>query len=194
MSFGPTAGYPTTPWEILPGDFRVAMGKSSRGESDSHSDRIMGSVDIGEGYCSDPKYKKQIYCACVNAPISYPECAFKPCTEDEGRYGAYKTRSMLKTMENKSKNCPKSITCNQIFKAGGSDNISSNINQEINCGGVENNKTAGEDILNKIQKHPVLVVLVMIILISVIMLIITTPSNPSDEKKLAHDITAYMKK
>jgi hypothetical protein len=163
--FGDPAGFPATNFNELPPAFQTAMSNSQKGRSTLTDDNNMGSALTGYGYCADPTYRQQIYCACVNAPIAFPECVFLPCANSDGLMGSYKTSNMQKALEDASKNCPQTVNCTQVFQMGGSGNIAPGVSQSMNCGGVVNN------MITNIQAHPFLTIVVLVLILSVVMLV-----------------------
>lgn len=163
--FGAPAGFISTDFSQLPAAFQTAMSNSQKGTPTPADDNNMGSALTGYGYCADPTYRQQVYCACVNAPIAYPECVFGPCANSDGQMGAYKTTNMQKALTNASKNCPQAVNCTQVFQMGGSDNIASGVSQSMSCGGVVNN------MVTNIQAHPFLSIVVLVLILSVVMLV-----------------------
>ena len=133
----------------------------------------MGSALTGYGYCAAPAYRQQIYCACVNAPIAFPECVFGPCANSDGQMGAYKTTNMQEVVTSASKNCPQTVNCTQVFQMGGSGNIASGVAQSMNCGGVVNN------MITNIQAHPLLAIVVLVLILSVVMLVSDSEESSS---------------
>ena len=163
--FGAPAGFKSTDFSQLPAAFQTAMSNSHKGTPTPADDNNMGSALTGFGYCADPIYRQQVYCACVNAPIAYPECVFGPCANYNGQTGAYKTTNMQKALTNANKNCPPAVNCTQVFQMGGSDNIASGVPQTMSCGGVVNN------MITNIQAHPFFSIVVLVLILSVVMLV-----------------------
>lgn len=162
------------PVDKLPPDFRTAILNSQAGKSTPADDNVIGSALAGAGYCSQDEFKKQLYCACVNAPIANPECIFAPCTNYTQ---AYKTTAMQDVLTNTQKNCPTTVNCTQVFEMGGSGNIASGVSQTMNCGGVV------ETFITNIQTHPFLAIVVLILIISVIMLVSAPRARQSSGDK-----------
>jgi hypothetical protein len=173
--FGAPAGFPSTDFKDLPKPFQVAMANSQKGTSTPTDDNNIGSALTGYGYCADPAYRQQVYCACVNAPIAFPECVFGPCANSDGQMGSYKTTNMHKAMANASKNCPQTVNCTQVFQMGGSNNIASGVSQSMSCGGVVNN------MITNIQAHPFLAIVVLVLILSVVMLVSGSGKSSSKE-------------
>lgn len=123
-------------------------------------DTVVGSAQQGYGYCADPKYRQMTYCACANAPIANAECVFGPCQIET----AYNNTVAQAGLSDLSKNCPKSVNCQQVFIMGGSDNVASDVSQTMRCGGVVNN------IVTNVQSNPVLAVVALILILSVVLL------------------------
>ncbi len=138
----------------LPGWMRAAIQNSENGKQNESDDMQIGSISSGTGFCSTDRFKHQLYCACVNAPVANPECMFAQCTNNAV---AYKTTQMAKTMENRSKECPQVVSCQQIIDMGGSDNVTSNIAQELDCG--------KNTFISLMGEHPLLVGVICIYLI-----------------------------
>jgi hypothetical protein len=155
------------PHGTLPVDFQNAIQASADNTQTDADDDLIGSAIVGEGYCSQPQYERQVYCSCVNAPVAYPECIFKPCSNSAR---AYKTVQMRKVMDNAQKLCPTSVNCTQVFEMGGEDNIASGVSQVMNCGGVV------ETFVTNIQAHPFLAVVLLILVLSVLMLFSGPPA------------------
>lgn len=132
--FGTAAQQTAIAHKDLPRDFQYAMIRSSQGVPTAQDDLNVGSVRMGSGYCADPKYRQQLYCACVNAPVTFPECVFSPCANASGITGAYKPIAAQAVLQNASARCPKIINCTQILQMGGSQNVASGVGQAMNCG------------------------------------------------------------
>jgi hypothetical protein len=146
------------PVDQLPVDFKTAVRNSQTGRQTLEDDRVIGSALAASGYCAQDKYKQQLYCACVNAPVANPECIFAPCANQSD---AYKSTQMQRVENDAQKECPTVVNCTQIFDMGGADNIASNVTQSLNCGVIETFVTS-------IQAHPLLaVVLFVMMLVSV---------------------------
>jgi hypothetical protein len=141
------------------------MTNSSKGAATNADDLAMGSAATGRGYCADPAYAQQIYCACVNAPVPNPECIFRFCSNFGGTQGSYKPTYMQTVINDASTKCPQEVNCTQVYQMGGSDNIASGVSQTMNCGGVVNN------MITNIQAHPFLAIVVLVLILSVVMLV-----------------------
>ena len=157
----------TDPNETLPPDFQAAIQASIDEKQTNADDDLIGSAIAGEGYCSQPRYAQQVYCACVNAPVAYPECIFKPCSNSAR---AYKTVQMRNVMDNAQKLCPTTISCTQVFEMGGKDNIATGVSQVMNCGGVI------ETFVTNIQAHPFLAIVLLVLVLSALMLFSGSPA------------------
>ena len=121
---------------------------------------LLGSVALGpnSGECATPQYKDTPACACVNAPVPYPECFYKPCSLDRGAFLPYE---MIKTLQNANVLCPELIDCENITELTGNTNISENDLQLINCNASppkKDNKVVGGGFI-------VLLVFVFIVLV-----------------------------
>lgn len=151
---------PDRPFRDLPPDFQAALTASSQGKSTADTDAVVGSALAGYGYCDDPTYRTMTYCACVNAPIANPECVFAPCTNAPN---AYMTVEMQRTAAAGEKRCPASVNCTQIIQMGGNHNVSSNIGQTQNCGGVV------QTFITNVSSHPVVTVVAFVLIIAIVM-------------------------
>lgn len=160
--FGVAAGYPSTPLAQLPAAFQAAMNNAQTGKQTAADDLNMGSVAQGSGYCANPAFRQQLYCACVNAPIAYPECIFGACANAAGPQGSYKTTAMQATVGNAEKECPSSVTCIQVIEMGGSDNVASNVTQELNCG---SGAGGAGGLLSDLEQYWVIIAMAVLILL-----------------------------
>lgn len=163
------------PIDQLPKDFRQAILNSEAGKQTPTDDNVIGSAASGSGYCAQDNFKQQLYCACVNAPVANPECIFNVCANQGA---AYKTVQMQRVVENAQKMCPTTINCTQIIEMGGAGNVSSNITQTLNCGGIIDIFTTN------IQAHPFLSIVILILILSMVMLVSGSRKKPSEGRSL----------
>ncbi len=154
----------------------LADAKCNISAYDTKQDTVVGSTDVGQGYCNDQRYHDQSFCACVNAPEANAVCVFKPCANNAL---AYRNVDMHITEKNKSGACPKIMDCQQILNVGGASNVVSDIHQELNCGGSVTN------VLNKIITNPLWIVIIIFVLLIILSTITKSTTTARDSTKLA---------
>lgn len=163
--------YTSVPIENLPAPFRNAIINSNNRVSDFNDDAIVGSIRAGSGYCALDAYKRELYCACVNAPVPNPECIFTSCANYSN---AYKTFAMNQALQNSQQNCPSYVSCNQILNMGGESNVASGIDQSFNC-----NSTI-ESFFSFFKTHPLEGVAGGVLCIAIILLFLSFNNDMSE--------------
>jgi hypothetical protein len=170
--------HPTTPASLLPADFQTAITNSALGRTTVVDNAVMGSWASGQGYCSMPGFRQQVYCACVNAPVANPTCIFAPCNLNSA---AFKTTAMQRVAENAAAQCPQSVNCKQVYDMGGADNVASNVSQTINCGSAPSASTAPTPSATGASRENPLVAMAFMFLLLVIFVLVAFRDNPPDE-------------
>lgn len=167
---------PNLPVPMLPNGFKQAIQNSIAGESTSSDDQVVGSIASGMGFCASDQFKDTLYCACVNAPVSSPECIFLPCNAQSI---AYKTTGMQKTLSAAADQCPRIINCTQIRKMGGAHNLAQGVKQEMNCGGPV------QQIITHVEKNTALYYMVggLFLLIIIVAIVLLLASGEDKDKK-----------
>ena len=159
------------------------------GDIDSPCIQQVKSHDTtAENECASEKWKNTYYCACVNAPVNFPECVYSPCKYENF---PYMDSRMLTTIKNKAKYCPNHISCEDIVSLDGTSNIFDNYKSMINCGAsnvLSPGQTVSVGAVSLLMDSPGILLVVFILFISVAILIaltflpkITKPLLPTDK-------------
>lgn len=137
-------------------------------------DSVTTHDPVAKQACADPKWKNSYYCACVNAPVAFPECVYSPCQYENY---AFMDTDMLTTVNNKMKYCPNHISCEDVVTLDGTSNIFDNYKSIINCGGanvISPGATAPTGVGSLLMDSPGMLLVLFILVVSVAILIALT--------------------
>ena len=159
----------------LPADFRACIAASYGGASGGTSpetwmacDQIVGSDLSQQGYCAQPAYRSQTYCACVNSPIisGCPTVVFAPCANSAFSYKPYTLQPPNGTAYQTCKG--QNICVNQVL-VGGSQNVVKDIKQQ--CGYIQN-------ITNALSVNPQLAAVAVFLIVLLVTLMLVGDAAP----------------
>lgn len=154
---------PDTPISELPANLRACLPPNA---PSGKCDATIGSLESGQGYCSQSPYDKMTYCSCVNNAIPCPMVAAAACANSAF---AYSTTEMQAPDGQAYAACKGQPICVNIVEVGGSQNVVTGITQQ--CGVIQN-------VQNIISASPTLAAVAFIL---VIMLIVMMAMRVEDD-------------
>jgi hypothetical protein len=155
---------PDVPIGVLPQPFRDCLPGNP---ASADCDAIVGSTQIGTGYCSVDPYRRMSYCACVNNKIPCPMIAAVACANSAY---AYLPTGMTPPDGAKYVSCKSSPICVNLVDVGGSQNVVPGVVQQ--CGTVTN-------VTRSITANPALVALALVLIFVIAAFLWLRPSAPA---------------
>ena len=165
VSFGPDM-----PLAELP----EAMRNCLTNQATQECDNIIGNADQGQGYCSDPLYKRTTYCACVNNKIGCAQYAMASCANSAYAYKPWNWYRPTPGGKSYDSECSTKPICVNIVEVEGGQNIMPNVNQQ--CGTITN-------ITNVLSTNPTLAALSFILFLAFIYVMSIRTDSPSGSKR-----------
>ena len=164
VSFGPDM-----PLAALPADMHDCLINPSN----RNCDDIIGNAEHGQGYCSNPAYKRTTYCACVNNKIGCAQYGMASCANSAYAYKPWNWYQATAGGQSYDKECSTKPICVNLVEVQGSQNIMPNVNQQ--CGPITN-------ITNVLSTSPTLATLSFILILAFIYVMSIRTDSPGGKQ------------